>query len=202
MYEIPSLPYGYGDLEPYIDEETMRIHHSKHHQAYTDKLNMALEKYPELADKDLTGLIQQADKLLPEDIRLAIINNGGGYLNHSFFWSILAKPSDQDNQPQGSGIGSLIEQNFGSYADFKNKFKEKSLSLFGSGWTWLVLNSDNKLDIINTTNQNLPPAEVKILLGLDLWEHAYYLRYQNRRAEYVEAFFHVIDWKKIDSFLN
>jgi len=198
MYEIPSLPYKYGDLEPYIDEPTMRVHHTKHHQTYADKLNAALEKYPELREKDLTMLIRQASAQLPEDIRSAAVNNGGGYLNHSFFWQVLGKPADADNKPAGTTIGVMLEDQFGSYDNFRTAFKEKATGLFGSGWTWLLLDSGGKLEIVNTANQDLPPEGRKILITLDLWEHAYYLKYQNRRAEYVDAFWHVVDWKKAD----
>ncbi len=201
MYEIPSLIYKYGDLEPHIDEATMRVHHTKHHQAYTDKLNAALEKYPDLQEKDLATLIYQAETMLPEDICSAVINNGGGFLNHNFWWNILGKPKDETNKPEGTTIGVMIDEQYGSYDQFKTEFKDKALGLFGAGWTWLAI-SNNKLEIINTANQNLLPSDKKALLGLDVWEHAYYLKYQNRRTEYVDAFFHIIDWKKVDEQLK
>lgn len=200
MYEIPSLTYKYGDLEPFIDEATMRVHHTKHHQAYTDKLNTALEKYPDLKEKDLVTLIQQAEKLLPEDIRSAVVNNGGGFLNHSFWWSILGKPVDKENKPEGTTIGVMLDDQYGGYEEFKKQFKEKALGLFGSGWTWLCTSDTDagKLEIINTANQNLLPQGKQSIIALDLWEHAYYLKYQNRRAEYVDAFFSVVDWDSVD----
>lgn len=197
MYQLPALKFNYDDLEPFIDEETMRVHHTKHHQTYTDKLNDALAKYPELFDKDLKTLIYQAENLLPEEIRNAVINNGGGFLNHSFFWEILGKNMNEANLPKEEMINKLITEKYGDYTEFKKQFKEKALSLFGSGWTWLCLDSSGQLEIINTNNQNLLPADKKALLTLDLWEHAYYLKYQNRRAEYVEAFFEVIDWNRV-----
>jgi len=202
MYEIPSLPYKYSDLEPYIDEATMKVHHLKHHQTYADKLNTALEKHKELAEEDLHELIYKADKKLPEDIKAAVINNGGGYLNHSFFWSVLGQPKDKDNKPDGTTIGVALEDQFGSFDEFKKQFIDKALSLFGSGWTWLLIGNDGKLLIENTANQILPPADKPALFALDLWEHAYYLKYQNRRAEYAEAFFHVVNWKAIDALLK
>jgi len=198
IYEIPSLKYGYGDLEPFIDEATMRVHHIKHHQTYADKVNAALEKYPDLRENDLMMMVRQAEKILPEDIRVTIINNGGGFLNHSFWWSILGKPEDEKNLPNKTTLGVMIDNQYGSYEEFKKQFKEKALSLFGSGWTWLCTSTDGKLEIINTTNQNLLAIDKQAVLVLDLWEHAYYLKYQNRRAEYVDAFFRVVDWDNVD----
>ncbi|MCX6713078.1 MAG: superoxide dismutase [Candidatus Vogelbacteria bacterium] len=202
MYEIPNLPYKYTDLEPYFDEATMKVHQLKHHQTYADKLNAALEGHPDLAEKDLIALIRRADKDIPVEIRPTIVNNGGGYLNHSFFWEILGKPAKPDNKPDGTTIGVALEDQFGSYDDFKKKFSERALALFGSGWTWLLIDVDGKLSIENTANQNLPEEKKVALLVLDLWEHAYYLKYQNRRAEYIEAFYHVIDWKAVDAKLK
>lgn len=202
IYEIPSLPYKYGELEPFIDETTMRVHHTKHHQTYADKVNAALEKYPDLLEKDLTTLIRQADKLLPEEIRGTVVNNGGGFLNHSFWWSVLGKPANKENKPDGTTIGVTIEDQYGTFDDFKEAFKDKAMGLFGSGWTWLAVNASGALEIINTANQNLLPADKQPVLLLDLWEHSYYLMYQNRRAEYIDAFFHVIDWNNVDKMMK
>ena len=202
MYEIPSLNFRYGDLEPYFDEATLRIHHTKHHQTYADRLNVALAKHPELSDKDLVKLIQNVDGDLPEDIRTSVVNNGGGFLNHSFFWEILAKPLDEKNTPKDMAIEKLIIDHFGSYENFKTKFTEMAIGVFGSGWTYLLVGEDMKLEIVNIANQNLPPAGKTAILALDLWEHAYYLKYQNRRNEYIDAFYHVINWKKVEELLK
>ncbi len=201
MYEIPSLSYKYGDLEPYLDEATMKIHHLGHHQAYADKTNAALEKHSELKEQPLADLIYNSDKL-PEDVRSALVNNGGGYLNHNFWWETLAKPKDDKNLPIGTTVGVQIDDQWGDYNGFKTAFKDKALSLFGSGWTWLVVGAEEKLEILNTANQGLPPKDKKPLFGLDLWEHAYYLKYQNKRGDFVDAFFHVVDWKKADERLK
>jgi Fe-Mn family superoxide dismutase len=192
MYSIPPLTYSYADLEPYIDEQTMRVHHLGHHQTYADKLNAALEKHSDLADRDLTDLIRRAETELPEDIRTAVVNNGGGFLNHAFFWKVLGVPTDPDNPPMGD-LETAIKEQFGGYDGFKKQFADRALGLFGSGWTWL-LSDGTVLSLENSANQNLPPAGKRPILALDLWEHAYYLKYQNRRAEYVAAFFQVIDW--------
>ena len=168
MYQIPSLPYEYSDLEPYIDEATMKVHHLKHHQAYTDKLNAALEKYPELKDADLSTLIYEADTALPEDIRTTVINNGGGYLNHSFFWPLLRRPESETNEPTGTAIGKALNAEFENYEGFKKQFSEKALGLFGSGWTWLLVDKTGKLKIENTANQLLAPRGSRAVLALDL----------------------------------
>ncbi|MEK7477819.1 MAG: superoxide dismutase [Patescibacteria group bacterium] len=201
MYEIPSLLYKYADLEPYLDEATMKIHHLGHHQAYADKTNVALEKYVELKEQSLPDLIYNPTKL-PEDIRSTIVNNGGGYLNHNFWWKTLAKPKDDNNLPAGTTVGVQIDEQWGDYNNFKTAFKDKALSLFGSGWTWLSAGTDGKLEFLNTANQGLPPKDKPLLLGIDLWEHAYYLKYQNKRGDFVDAFFHVVNWKKVDERLK
>ncbi len=194
-FEIPKLKYEYNSLEPFIDEQTMKIHHDKHHQAYADKLNAALEKHPELKIKNAEELLKNLDKI-PEDIKTVVKNQGGGYVNHSFFWSVLRK-----NVELNGKIKDAIEKNFGSFDKFKEEFTNASVKLFGSGWVWLVLNK-GKLEIISTANQDSPISEGKIpLLVIDLWEHAYYLKYQNRRAEYIENFFNVINWKKVEENL-
>ena len=194
-FELPPLEYEYNSLEPYIDEQTMIIHHDKHHQAYTDKLNIALEKYPEIKIKSAEELLKNL-RQIPEDIRTAVKNNGGGFVNHSFFFSILKK----DIAIKGK-ILEEIKKNFTDFENFRTKFSEQALAVFGSGWLWLVLNNE-KLEIISTPNQDSPISEGKIpLLVIDLWEHAYYLKYQNRRAEYISNFFNIINWDKVNEIL-
>lgn len=193
-FELPKLEYEYNSLEPYIDEETMKVHHDKHHQAYTDKFNAALAKHPELDFKTADEIMKNLENL-PEDIRTAVRNNGGGFVNHNFFWKILKK-----DVPIEGKIKEEIEKEFSSFEKFKEDFANASVGLFGSGWVWLVL-ENGKLKIVPTQNQNLP--EGVPLLAIDLWEHSYYLKYQNRRAEYVENFFKVINWEKVnENFLN
>ena len=196
-FELPKLEYAYDSLEPYIDKQTMMIHHDKHHQAYTDKLNAALEKHPELKVKNAIDLLKDLNKI-PEDIRIAIKNNGGGYVNHSFFWTILKK-----NVKLNGKVKKAIEDKFGSFDEFKTEFTNASVGLFGSGWVWLVVNN-GELEIVPTANQDNPISDGKIpILVIDLWEHAYYLKYQNRRAEYIEAFFSIVNWKKVEeNFVN
>lgn len=192
-HKLPELPYAYNALEPYIDEQTMRIHHSKHHQTYVDKLNAALEKYPELQKKGIEDLIKGVDSI-PADIRPAVRNHGGGHINHSFFWPILKK----DVEPKGE-ILEAIKANFSSFEKFREEFTKASVNHFGSGWAWLVMNDKGTLEIMATSNQDSPLSQKKTpLLCIDVWEHAYYLKYQNRRPEYVEAFFNVINWKKVN----
>ena len=185
---LPKLPYDYNALEPFIDEQTMVIHHTKHHQAYIDKLNAALETRPELADKSAEELITNLSAI-PEDIRAAVQNHGGGHANHSFFWKILQKNSEFSGD-----VAEAITETFGSLDKFKAAFSQAATGRFGSGWAWLVVNN-GKLEIIATANQDSPLSQGKSpILGLDVWEHAYYLKYQNRRLEYVEAFFNLINW--------
>jgi len=194
-HKLPSLHYSYDSLEPFIDAKTMEIHHTKHHKTYVDKLNTALEKHPELQDKAVEELLENLSEI-PEDIRKAVRNHGGGHWNHSFFWRLLKK----DSPCQGE-ILERIENSFGSFEEFKKKFSGTALNLFGSGWAWLVLNNGD-LEIITTSNQDCPISEEKIpILGLDVWEHAYYLKYQNKRADYIEAFFHVINWEEVEKNL-
>lgn len=204
MYTLPNLPYTYDALEPHIDAETMRIHHLKHHQAYIDKLNAALEKYPELQTQKLEKLLQDLNAV-PETIRTAVRNHGGGHWNHSFFWQILTPP----NQNQGSTLGdkgrtlkSIMEKNFGSVENFQNQFQEAALDHFGSGWVWLIKRQDGALVIMSTANQDTPFDRGQPILGLDVWEHAYYLKYQNRRADYIDAFFKVINWQMLTVLLT
>ena len=197
MYTLPELGYNYDALEPFIDTRTMEIHHKKHHQAYIDKLNKALEKYPKLQNRPVEELIRNLS-MIPEDIRTAVQNHGGGHANHSFFWKILKK----DVEPSGE-ILKAINKKFKGIDNFKEQFKDAATTLFGSGWAWLVWNG-KELEIVKTPNQDNPINQGKIpVLGLDVWEHAYYLKYQNRRPEYVDAFFNVINWKHVnDNFLK
>ncbi len=196
-FTLPSLPYLYNALEPYIDEQTMKIHHTKHHQAYIDKLNASLEKFPQLQKKTAEDLISNLNTI-PENIRTAVRNQGGGHANHSFFWKILAKEVELRGE-----ILKEINDHFGSFDKFKEAFKEACLTLFGSGWVWLAVNKTGELEIIKSPNQDNPMSDGKQpILGIDLWEHAYYLKYQNKRADYVEAFFNVIDWEKVNEFYN
>ena len=191
-HELPKLPFAYDALEPFLDAKTMEIHYTKHHQAYVDKLNAALEKHPELQEKPVEELLKHP-KIVPDDIRTAVKNFGGGTANHTFYWSILAK----DKKP-GKEILDAINKSFGSFDKFKEQFTNSAMSLFGSGWTWLVKNKD-KLEIINTPNQESPLAQGKTpILVIDLWEHAYYLKFQNRRNEFIEAFWNVINWDKVN----
>ena len=191
-HELPELGYSYDSLEPYIDKETMEIHYSKHHQTYVTKLNEALENHEELQSKPVEELLKELDSL-PEDIRIAIKNNGGGHLNHSFFWTILKK----DIQPTGE-ILEAVEKDFGSMDEFKKQFKQAAVTQFGSGWAWLVLNN-GKLEIAKTKDHETPITEGKTpLLVVDVWEHAYYLKYQNKRPDYVEAFMNIINWEKVN----
>ncbi|MBP9638978.1 superoxide dismutase [Enterococcus aquimarinus] len=193
-YQLPKLPYGYDALEPYIDVETMHIHHEKHHNTYVTNLNAAIEKHPELGSKSIEELIADIDAL-PEDIRTAVRNNGGGHANHTFFWEIMAPKAG--GEPVGE-LKTAIDEAFGSFTDFKAKFKAAATTRFGSGWAWLVL-KDGKLEIISTPNQDSPLMEgLTPILGLDVWEHAYYLNYRNVRPDYVDAFWNVVNWDKVN----
>lgn len=191
-HSIPKLAYGYDALEPYIDAKTMEIHHTRHHQAYCDKLNAALESKSDLQGKAAEELVSNLSAI-PENISTAVRNHGGGHVNHSFFWNILKK-----DVKLGGEIEKAIKSTFGSFEDFQQKFSATAAGVFGSGWGWLVL-SDGKLEVLGTSNQDSPLSQGKTpLVGIDVWEHAYYLKYQNRRPEYIQAFFNVIDWKKVD----
>lgn len=189
---LPELPYAYDALEPYIDAETMRLHHDKHHATYVANANAALEKHPELGD-DLEVILADLDKI-PADIRQAVINNGGGALNHSLFWEFLSP----EKQEPTADVLAAIEEAFGSFEDFKTAFTQAATTRFGSGWAWLVVNKDGKLEVISTANQDNPISEgKKPILGLDVWEHAYYLKYHNVRPDYIKAFFDIINWAKV-----
>ncbi len=195
VFEVPDLPYEFDALEPYIDAKTMEIHHDKHHAGYVKKLNDAIQKHPEFFKKSIGGILKNLDKV-PEDIRQAVRNNGGGHANHSWFWEILT-PDKSKKKFEGK-IAEAVNKKFGSLGEFKMKFKEVALGRFGSGWAWLVFN-DGQLEILSTANQDNPISEGKTpLFGLDVWEHAYYLRYQNKRDEYVDAFFNVLNWEKVN----
>lgn len=189
---LPELPYAYDALEPYIDAETMTLHHDKHHATYVANANAALEKHPELGD-DLEVILADLDKI-PADIRQAVINNGGGALNHSLFWEFLSP----EKQEPTADVLAAIEEAFGSFDEFKDVFTKVATTRFGSGWAWLVVNKDDKLEVISTANQDNPISEgKKPILGLDVWEHAYYLKYHNVRPDYIKAFFDIINWAKV-----
>lgn len=193
-YTLPDLPYAYDALEPYIDVETMHLHHDKHHNTYVTNLNAAIEKQPELGEKSVEDLIADMDSI-PEDIRTAVRNNGGGHANHSFFWQIMAP--NAGGAPTGD-IKDAIDAAFGSFDKLKEEFKTAATGRFGSGWAWLVLN-DGKLEITSTANQDSPLMEGKTpVLGLDVWEHAYYLKYKNVRPDYIEAFWNVVNWDEVN----
>lgn len=193
-HELSQLPYAYNALEPHIDAQTMEIHHSKHHQAYVNNLNAALEKYPELFEKSLEELIKNPTSI-PEDIRTAVQNNGGGHLNHSFFWQVMAPQAG--GEPTGE-LADLINKNFQNFANFKDLFTKAVTGRFGSGWVWLSQTLAGELKIHSTANQDSPLTEgLKSLLTLDVWEHAYYLKYQNRRADYITAWWNVVNWPKV-----
>ncbi|MDO8503457.1 MAG: superoxide dismutase [bacterium] len=196
-YTLPQLPYPYNALEPYIDAQTMEIHHTKHHQGYIDKLNAALEKYPEWQNKPVEELLKSLDQI-PEDIRTAVRNHGGGHYNHSLFWKMMAPPATGGSTPSGQVV-EAINKTFGSFDEFKKKFTEAAVGRFGSGWAWLVKDSTGALLVVSTANQDSPLSEgQKPLLGLDVWEHAYYLKYQNRRLEYIEAWWNVVNWEEVE----
>lgn len=193
MHALPSLPYAYDALEPHIDARTMEIHSTKHHQAYVNNFNAVLEKHPELFEKSAKELIADLE-MVPEDIRTAVRNHGGGHLNHSFFWQTLAPASGQ--RPEGA-LEKALKQAFGSIEKFQEEFEKSGLSRFGSGWAWLVVDG-GKLVILSTANQDNPITDGKApILTVDVWEHAYYLKYQSRRAEYLKAWWNVVNWPEV-----
>ncbi|MDP1729548.1 MAG: superoxide dismutase [archaeon] len=197
VFSLPKLNFTYSDLEPFIDAKTVEVHYSKHHQTYCDKFNGAIEKHLKLSEKSAEELLIELDRI-PEDIRTAVRNFGGGYVNHNFFWSILA-PAGQ--KCKGKLLKEIIKK-FGSFEEFKNKFSENALKVFGSGWTWLVLNN-GELEIMNTANQDSPLTQGKIpLLVIDVWEHAYYLKYQNKRVEFIESWWNIINWNKVNEIFE
>ncbi|HEY0733836.1 MAG TPA: superoxide dismutase [Herpetosiphonaceae bacterium] len=193
-HELPPLPYDYAALEPHIDSQTMTIHHDKHHAAYVNNLNAALEKYPELQSQSAEDLIRDLNSV-PEDIRTAVRNNGGGHVNHTMFWQIMGP--NGGGEPTGA-LADAINDSFGSFEDFKKQFNDAGTKRFGSGWVWLVRGSDGKLSITSTANQDNPISEGNTpILGNDVWEHAYYLKYQNRRPDYLQAWWNVVNWEEV-----
>ncbi len=193
-HQLPELPYDYEALEPHIDAETMRIHHTKHHQGYVNNLNAALEKHPELGEKTVEQLLSDLDSV-PRDIRTAVRNNGGGHANHSLFWPCMAPGAG--GSPSGE-LASAIDSAFGSFEAFQETFAKAAATRFGSGWAWLCAGGDGGLLVTSTANQDNPVSEgLKPVLGLDVWEHAYYLNYQNRRPDYVKAWWNVVNWERV-----
>ncbi len=193
MFELPKLPYGYDALEPYIDARTMEIHLTKHHATYVAKLNDALKEYPELQEKSVADLLKSLDSI-PEKIRGVVRNHGGGHYNHSFFWPLMKK--DGGGEPDGD-LKTALAQTFGDFKTFQEKFSAAAAGHFGSGWAWLVADDAGKLSISTTSNQDSPLMQnFRPILGLDVWEHAYYLKYQNRRPEYIEAWWSVVNWQE------
>lgn len=193
QFELPELGYEYNALEPHIDEETMKIHHTKHHQAYLNKFNSSIEGKDEFEGKSAEEIVAQAQNA-PADIKTSIINNGGGYINHALFWQILKKDVAFEGE-----VADAIIKTFGSLEDFIFKFSQAAATQFGSGWAWLVVNKEGRLEIMSTSNQDSPLSVGKVpILALDVWEHAYYLNYQNKRPDYIENFFKVINWKKVN----
>ncbi|EPW13809.1 superoxide dismutase SodA [Streptococcus agalactiae] len=190
---LPDLPYAYDALEPHIDAETMTLHHDKHHATYVANANAALEKHPEIGE-DLEALLADVSQI-PEDICQAVINNGGGHLNHALFWELMSPEETQISQELSEDINAT----FGSFEDFKAAFTAAATGRFGSGWAWLVVNAEGKLEVLSTANQDTPIMEgKKPILGLDVWEHAYYLNYRNVRPNYIKAFFEIINWNKVN----
>ena len=194
-YELPPLPYDYNALEPTIDEQTMRLHHDKHHQAYVTNLNAAVEKHPELGNRTPEELVRDLNTV-PEDIRTAVRNNAGGDVNHTMFWKIM-KPNG-GGQPTGR-IAQIIEQHFGSFEKFQQQFNDAGVKRFGSGWTWLVRTPEGSYAVVSTPNQDSPLIDGNYpIMGNDVWEHAYYLKYQNRRPEYLANWWNVVNWDEIN----
>ena len=195
-FTLPDLPYPADALEPYIDKATMEIHHGKHHGAYVANVNKALESAAELSGKKLEDLLANNLASVPESIRTAVRNNGGGHLNHSMFWQIMGP--NAGGQPSGK-LAEAIQSTFGSFDTFREKLTAAGMARFGSGWAWLIKDGAGKLDIYSTANQDSPIIEGKIpVMGVDVWEHAYYLKYQNRRAEYLAAWWNVVNWKEVE----
>lgn len=193
-FKLPELNYNYDQLEPHIDARTMEIHHTKHHQAYINNLNAALEGHENLKSKSIEEIISDLESV-PENIRTAVRNNGGGHLNHSMFWELMSP--NGGGEPKGE-LGKLIDRDFGNLETFKAEFKKAAMGRFGSGWAWLVLDGE-KLKVVSTPNQDNPISEgLKPIFGIDVWEHAYYLKYQNLRADYIDAWFNVLDWEKAE----
>lgn len=196
-FSLAPLPYAFDALEPYIDRMTMEIHHGKHHAAYVTNLNKALEFAPQLAGKSLEELLAKNLAVVPENIRTAVRNHGGGHINHTMFWQIMGPQAG--GQPSGK-LAEAIDSVFGNFDQFKTKFTEAAMGRFGSGWAWLLKDSSGKLEITSTPNQDSPLMEGRFpVIGIDVWEHAYYLKYQNRRNEYVAAWWNVVNWKEAEN---
>lgn len=194
-YELPPLPYDYNALEPHIDEMTMRIHHDRHHATYVNNVNQALEPYPDLAALPIEELMRNLDRV-PENIRTTVRNNGGGHANHSLFWVIMSPQGG--GQPSGE-LAEAINRTFGSFENFKQQLTQAALTRFGSGWAWLSVDANGNLVVESTPNQDTPLMEGRTpILGVDVWEHAYYLKYQNRRNEYVAAWWNVVNWPEVE----
>lgn len=197
-FKLPKLKYSYEALEPYIDALTMETHYSKHHKGYVDNLNKALEGHSKFQEMSIEEILKSLDQL-PEEIRTAVRNNGGGHYNHTLFWEIMSP--EGGGKPEGE-LAKKIDEDLGGFDKFKEEFKKAALGQFGSGWAWLVLNEE-KLEIVSTPNQDNPISEGKFpILGIDVWEHAYYLKYKNLRADYIDAWWNIVDWKKVSEIFN
>lgn len=198
-HQLPGLPYDFGALEPYIDARTMEFHHDKHHAGYVAKLNAALDKHPSLQDKSVETLLKEIETL-PQEIRTAVRNHAGGHANHTLFWQVMGK--NCGGEPTGT-LATAIKQGFGDFTTFKIKFSDAATNLFGSGWAWLAAGHDGKLEVFSLPNQDSPlMAQKTPVLGLDVWEHAYYLKYQNRRPDYITAWWNVVNWAKVGELYN
>jgi Fe-Mn family superoxide dismutase len=198
-FKLPDLPYDFAALEPHIDARTMEIHHGKHHATYVAKLNAALEKHPALAQKPVEDLLKSLDTL-PAEIRTAVRNHGGGHFNHSLFWKLMSPGAG--GKPSGA-LAAAIDKAFGGLAGFQEQLSSAAANLFGSGWAWLVADASRKLSVVTTPNQDNPISQGLVpVLGLDVWEHAYYLKYQNRRPDYIAAFWNVVSWKQVAANLE
>lgn len=198
-YELPELSYAYDALEPVIDARTMEIHHTKHHAGYTNNLNAALEKHTKLESVSLEKMLKDLDSV-PEDIRRSVRNNGGGYLNHKLFWEVMAPGGSKE--PSGDLL-AMINNSFGSYKEMRELFTQEALGRFGSGWAWLAADANRDLEVFSTPNQDSPlTVGLTPILGLDVWEHAYYLNYQNRRADYVKAWWDLVNWTVVADLYN
>lgn len=194
MFQLPKLPYAFDALEPYLDTQTIKIHYSKHHQVYVDKANAALEKFPDLQTRSVEDLLKDLNQV-PEAVRTAVRNHGGGHANHSFFWQVMGPKGG--GEPKGE-VATALTQAFGSFAAFQKQFTETATGVFGSGWAWLVKDQAGKLAILATSNQDSPLSSGQVpVLALDVWEHAYYLKYQNRRPEYIKVWWNVINWDQV-----
>lgn len=197
MFELPKLPYAFDALEPYLDAKTMELHHGKHHQTYVTKLNEAVQSASELEGKTLEQLLTSLGSV-PEKVRTAVRNHGGGHYNHSLFWQIMSPPAGGGGGEPPGKLGEAVVKNFGDFGKFREAFTKAALGVFGSGWAWLVCDAQRKLSIVTTPNQDSPISQnLRPLLGLDVWEHAYYLKYQNRRPEYVENWWQVVNWEEV-----